>query len=73
MQSVKHGGIYPLRDFKCLTNGIGMINYMTIHGCGNALLTLTRALEDFDSLASCFNRLKSCTEINPKGIYNDLC
>jgi hypothetical protein len=38
---IKHGGIYPLQGFKCLTNGMGELNNMTIHGGGNAPHTLT--------------------------------
>jgi len=41
VQSVKHGGIYPLQDFKCLTNGMGKLNNMAIHGGRSALRTLT--------------------------------
>jgi len=41
MQSVKHGGIYPLQDFKILTDGMGMLNNITIRGGGIALRTLT--------------------------------
>jgi hypothetical protein len=41
VQRVKHVGIYPLQDFECLTNGMGKLNNMTIHGGGNAPRTLT--------------------------------
>jgi hypothetical protein len=40
-QSVKHGGMYPLQDFKCLTKGIGKLKSKTIHGDDNAPRTLT--------------------------------
>jgi len=41
VQSVQHGGIYPLQDFNFLTNGMGKLNIITIHGGRNALRTLT--------------------------------
>lgn len=41
VQSVKHGGMYPLQDFKCLTKCIGKLKSKTIHGGGNALRALT--------------------------------
>jgi len=40
-QSIKYGGIYPLQDFKYLTNAMDKLNNMTIHGGRNALRTLT--------------------------------